>query len=152
MTLAPPQSASSPTQQGSAQSGKPACAGKKGCAPPALPSATTCTADDSTGVNFPALATPAKPQDLPDAPSAQIPYADLKPLFDYVPDCRSCQAKRAAAKQDSTDNAAKLAVGATEHRHPIDESPCRNKSIPSNTSNRELDCADPRSGGPRTLH
>jgi hypothetical protein len=47
---------------------------------------------------------------LPDAPPAQIPAADLKPLYDYVQDCRSCQAKLAAAKQDSVDNAAMLSA------------------------------------------
>jgi hypothetical protein len=60
------------------------------------------------GLEPPSLAAPANQQDLPDAPSAQIPAADLKPLFDYVQDCRSCQAQLAAAKQDATDNAAKL--------------------------------------------
>jgi hypothetical protein len=49
---------------------------------------------------------------LPDAPipSAQIPAADLKPLYDYIQDCRSCQAQLAAAKLDTADNAAKLSA------------------------------------------
>ena len=40
--------------------------------------------------------------------SVQIPAADLKPLYDYVQDCRSCQAQLAAAQQNRTDDAAKL--------------------------------------------
>jgi len=41
---------------------------------------------------------------------AQIPAADLKPLFDYVQDCRACQAELAAAKQSAADDAAKIAA------------------------------------------
>lgn len=47
-------------------------------------------------------------KDLPTSPSAQIPAADLKPLFDYVQDCRACQAQLAAAREDAADNAAKI--------------------------------------------
>jgi hypothetical protein len=60
----------------------------------------------------------ADPGNFPDAanqsvsasPSALIPAADLKPLYDYVQDCRACQAHLAAAKQNSADDAAKLAA------------------------------------------
>jgi hypothetical protein len=41
---------------------------------------------------------------------ARIPAADLKPLYDYVQDCRACQAQLAAAKQDHVDDEAKLAA------------------------------------------
>jgi hypothetical protein len=51
---------------------------------------------------------------LPSAPAAQIPSADLKPLYDYVQDCRSCQAQLAAAKQDKIDDDAKIAALTTE--------------------------------------
>jgi hypothetical protein len=51
---------------------------------------------------------------LPSAPAAQIPAADLKPLYDFVQDCRACQAQLAAAKQDKLDDAAKLAAMTTE--------------------------------------
>ena len=37
------------------------------------------------------------------APAAQIPAADLKPLFDFVQDCRACQAQLAAARADVKD-------------------------------------------------
>jgi hypothetical protein len=57
-------------------------------------------------------ATPSLPaqQNLPDAPSAQIPSADLKPLFDYAQNCRACQAQLAAAQQNSADDSAKIAA------------------------------------------
>lgn len=40
--------------------------------------------------------------------SAEIPAADLKPLYDYIQDCRECQAQLAAAKQNRIDDASKL--------------------------------------------
>lgn len=49
-------------------------------------------------------------QQLPSAPVAQIPASDLKPLYDYVQDCRACQLQLSSAKQDAADNAAKLAA------------------------------------------
>jgi hypothetical protein len=123
ITMTSPQTAAPTSQKGTAQSGKSACAGKKGCTPLASSSATAPAADDTSALESPALASQAGPQGvsaalgtqsdqqgLPDAPTAQIPAADLKPLFDFVQDCRSCQAQLAAAKQDSTDNAAKLAA------------------------------------------
>ena len=42
--------------------------------------------------------------------AAQIPSADLKPLFDYVQDCRACQAQPASAKQNAADDATKIAA------------------------------------------
>ena len=42
------------------------------------------------------------------APTAEISAADLKPLYDFVQDCRACQIKLAAAKQDASDNALKI--------------------------------------------
>jgi len=110
ITLTPPRSAVPAPQQGTAQPGKSACAGKKGCVPPTPPSATSSAPDGFPAGESPEAATQSNQQDFPDAPSAQIPAADLKPLFDYVQDCRSCQAQLAAAKQDSTDNSAKLAA------------------------------------------
>lgn len=41
---------------------------------------------------------------------AQIPVADLKPLYNYVQDCRACQTQLQAAKQNSADDALKLAA------------------------------------------
>jgi type II secretory pathway pseudopilin PulG len=39
---------------------------------------------------------------------AEIPTADLKPLYDYVQNCRECQAQLATATQNRTDDATKL--------------------------------------------
>jgi hypothetical protein len=59
---------------------------------------------------------------LPDSPSAkpscdasagckaQIPLADLKPLDNFVQDCRACQAEIAVAKQNIADDAVKMAA------------------------------------------
>jgi hypothetical protein len=47
-------------------------------------------------------------QNAPGSSPAQIPAADLKPLYDYVQDCRSCQAQLAAAHQNRADDAAKF--------------------------------------------
>ncbi len=46
---------------------------------------------------------------LPQAPPGQtatIPSSDLKPLFDYIQDCRACQAQLKAAQADLTDEKA----------------------------------------------
>jgi hypothetical protein len=40
--------------------------------------------------------------------SATIPTVDLKPLFDFVQDCRTCQAQLTAAHQDALDEGTKL--------------------------------------------
>ena len=40
--------------------------------------------------------------------TAEIPAADLAPLYNYVQDCRACQLELTAAKQDATDDAAKI--------------------------------------------
>jgi hypothetical protein len=39
---------------------------------------------------------------------AEIPPADLKPLYDYVQDCRACQAELVVAKQNASDDATKI--------------------------------------------
>jgi type II secretory pathway pseudopilin PulG len=56
-----------------------------------------------------ASASPAS-ENPPDAPAARIPAADLKPLYDFVQDCRACQAQRAAAKLNAGDDATKIAA------------------------------------------
>jgi hypothetical protein len=40
--------------------------------------------------------------------SAEIPAADLAPLYNYVQDCRACQLQLTAAKQNASDDAAKV--------------------------------------------
>jgi hypothetical protein len=110
ITLDTPQSATPATQQGTVPSKTTPCLAKKGCpVPDASRSSVQSPAETSSGDESPALVAPTTDlQDLPDSPSAQIPAADLKPLFDYAQDCRSCQAQLAAAKQNATDDAAKL--------------------------------------------
>jgi len=41
--------------------------------------------------------------------TAQIPAADLKSLYNYIQDCRACQAKLATANQNAADDAKKIA-------------------------------------------
>jgi hypothetical protein len=109
ITLNTPQSGLPTTQQGTLQSETAPCATTKGCTAPVPPSSSASSPTAaSPALESPALDAPTNQQNLPDAPSAQIPAADLKPLFDYVQDCRSCQAQLAVAKQNATDNAAKL--------------------------------------------
>ncbi len=70
---------------------------------------TGSTAQQGTGLTGKsgAPASPA-PGDLPDAPAARIPAADLKPLYDFVQDCRACQAQLDAAKLNAADDATKI--------------------------------------------
>jgi hypothetical protein len=50
----------------------------------------------------------------PPAPVAQIPTADLKPLFDFVQDCRACKVQLDAARADLKDEQSKSAALARE--------------------------------------
>jgi len=52
----------------------------------------------------------ASAEQLPNAPAAQIPAADLKPLYDYILDCKACQAKLTAAQADLADEKSKTAT------------------------------------------
>lgn len=45
---------------------------------------------------------------LPTAPSAQIPAADLKPLYDFAVTCKECQAKLQSAQADKADDVIKI--------------------------------------------
>ena len=110
ITLSSPDSTSPAARQGTAQYEAAPCAGKMGCPSPAAPSITTLEEAGSQAPELSTSPTQANQPELPDAPTAQIPAADLKPLFDYVQDCRSCQAQLSAAKQNSADNATKLAA------------------------------------------
>ena len=42
--------------------------------------------------------------------SAEVPASDLKPLYNYVQDCRSCQAQLAVARQNASDDASQIAA------------------------------------------
>jgi len=46
------------------------------------------------------------PAELP----VELPVDDLKPLYNFALDCRACQAQLAVAKQNATDDAAKIAA------------------------------------------
>jgi hypothetical protein len=59
------------------------------------------------------LPAPTSTQPAPPA-EASIPSADLKPLYDYMQDCRACSAKLAAADGDLADERAKVAALTTE--------------------------------------
>jgi len=52
-------------------------------------------------------------------PSAVIPAADLKPLYDFTLDCKACQAKLAAAQADLTDEKAKTAALTRERNEAV---------------------------------
>ena len=65
-------------------------------------SATVPKTSDSSS---PAPAT-TNPSQAPPGQSATIPASDLKPLFDYIQDCRACQAQLKAAQSDLTDEKA----------------------------------------------
>jgi hypothetical protein len=82
--------ASSQNQQGTAAS---LPASNSSAANPA-PSRSNSAASASSG---------AAPQS-----SAEIPAADLAPLYNYVQDCRACQLQLTAAKQNASDDAAKI--------------------------------------------
>ena len=60
------------------------------------------------GLESPTLAAPTNQQALPDAPSAQIPAGDLKPLFDYCRIAARARSNSPPAKQNAADDAAKL--------------------------------------------
>ncbi len=61
---------------------------------------------------------PQKGSGAPDksagSPVAQMPVEDLKPLFDFVQDCRACKVQLAAAQANRADDQTKLAALTTE--------------------------------------
>jgi hypothetical protein len=86
ITLAPPASAAA--GQGTALPGNSGAASGSG---------TGAGADSSSAA-------------APAAPVAQIPTTDLKPLFDFVQDCRACKVQLDAAQADLRDEQAKTAA------------------------------------------
>jgi hypothetical protein len=62
-----------------------------------------------------ALHLPAPTPELPEPPAiATVPQADLKPIYDYLEDCRACQISLSAARENLTDEHAKLAAVSAE--------------------------------------
>jgi hypothetical protein len=88
--MAPPEQGTEPSQT------RPVGSLSSPSASPPLPSPATSASLATT--------------DLPSAPVAQIPAPDLKPLYDFVQDCRACDAQLLAAKQNAADDAAKIAA------------------------------------------
>ena len=69
-------------------------------------------------------AAPLRDSQSPDQPAtssdnAEIPEADLKPLYDFVQDCRACQAQLAAANANLTDEQARSAALARERNAAV---------------------------------
>jgi hypothetical protein len=91
-----------------------AAAGKRPAdtSPQPGPFANTSNASPHDGIH--SVANPADPtadpNQLPSAPNAQIPAADLKPLYDYLLDCKACEAKLTAAQSDLADEKLKTAT------------------------------------------
>ena len=51
----------------------------------------------------------------PEPPAvATVPQVDLKPIYDYLQDCRACQISLAATRENLADERAKLAAVTTE--------------------------------------
>lgn len=73
----------------------------------AAPSASTAASASGSSASSTSSASSASAS-LPSAPAAQIPAADLQPLFDFVQDCRACQARLAVAQENAADDAAKI--------------------------------------------
>jgi hypothetical protein len=82
--------ASAPSQQGTA-------------APLPAPNSSAANPAPSTNAASPANAPVTASQF-----TAEIPAADLAPLYNYVQDCRACQLQLTAAKQNASDDAAKI--------------------------------------------
>jgi hypothetical protein len=98
----------------------PACAGTPRCensntfTTEQAPPGRSATEGSSAGVSPRSAVAQASAQppkcEAPNDCAAQIPAADLKPLYDYVQDCRACQAKLSDAQQNAADAAAKIAA------------------------------------------
>ena len=82
----------------------PACSLGPQCGPEGL-DPTQLTADQRVAGNCRGTGHPCPPD-----PQAALPLADLKPLYDFAIDCRSCQAKLAAAQADLADQRAKTVI------------------------------------------
>jgi len=70
--------------------------------------AASLPAPNSRAANRPPSASPAGAAAAAPQSAAEIPAADLAPLYNYVQDCRACQLQLAAAIQNASDDAAKI--------------------------------------------
>ena len=96
ITLARPADA----QQGTAPSEKSASARSPQPAP--------SPPDTNSLPTAPQPIVPCNPANAASNCVAQIPSADLKPLYDFTQNCRECQLRLAAAQQDHADDLTKL--------------------------------------------
>jgi len=61
------------------------------------------------------LEIPPPTPELPEPPAAAtVPQADLKPIYDYLQDCRACQASLTVARENMVDEQAKLVALSAE--------------------------------------
>ena len=77
------------------------------------PSGTLLQADQpfvSATVQSPLSTIPGKPCLDSSECTAEIPATDLKSLYNYVQDCRACDAELSVAKQNASDDATKIAA------------------------------------------
>jgi hypothetical protein len=72
-------------------------------APLPAPSSSAANPAASRSSAAPSASSPVAPQS-----TAEIPAADLAPLYNYVQDCRACQLQLTAAKQNALDDDAKI--------------------------------------------
>lgn len=87
------------------------CADLPDC-PPVLPSGSVPTPAVPSALASRSCATSS------DCP-AEIPASDLKPLYNYVQDCRACQAELAVARQNASDDASQIAALTRERNAAI---------------------------------
>ncbi len=106
---APESGLESPTKKSGA--GEPSARASRGAAAAPTKNSVNLYATHATNPNSPSQP-PSPTQPCADAAdcTAQIPAADLKPLYNYIQDCRACQAKLAAANQNAADDAKKIAA------------------------------------------
>ncbi len=82
--------------------------------PIVLPSAEDQPATGSEGGKNPPQHPDARLAGETPARNAEIPVEDLKPLFNFVQDCKACQAQLTTARSDLADEKAKSAALAQE--------------------------------------
>ena len=77
--------------------------GAKGNQPPSNALQPTATPAQPAGTTDSAI----NKAQLPAAPEVKIPASDLRPLYDYMLDCKACQAKLSATQADLADEKSK---------------------------------------------
>jgi hypothetical protein len=87
---------------------------EKGTAASEKPDATGADKTGSRPDHLETLSPQPAAQSLKEQFTAQLPTADLKPLYDFMQDCRACQAQLSAAHADLVDERARSAAISTE--------------------------------------